>query len=193
MMDRKLILHISILFTCFIFTACTTPQNEQDLKEVSQSGGEPTSPLLPEPTQKSSALATLENMEPIYEIFFDGAVCRVEGPDQITPGEQNFILHNSSDLSATLWVAEYKGEGSYEDHLAWREQYECAHPGARCEDEDGNLESYAKILWMNPIKQANEGTSIYYRVYDLTSSGEYLIYIGSNNLGWLCMPFSVGN
>lgn len=192
-MDRKSILLISFLLTCLVFTACSNAQNEQDINDVSQSGVEPTSTLLPEPTQKLPALATLENMVPDYEIFFDGVTCRVEGPNQISLGEHNFILHNTSDLSATLWVAPYTGEGSFEAHLAWREQNKCAQPGARCEDEDGNLESYDQIRWVNAVKQAKEGTSIYYKVYDLTSSGEYLIYVGSNNLGWLCMPFSVGS
>ncbi len=203
-MKRKSNPLIGIFFASLVFTACNGAQSKQDINTVSQSGEEttisnevvkekPTSTPLPEPTQKPPMLATLENMEPDFEIFFDGVDCLVTGPSQVTLGEHNFILHNASDLIATLWVAVYQSEGSFEDHLAWRDENGCAHPGARCEDEDGNLKSYSLIRWLNAIKQAQEGTSVYYKVYDLNMPQEHLIYIGSNNVGWLCVPFKVGN
>jgi hypothetical protein len=144
-----------------------------------------------EPTSKPVMLQTLEVGIPDFEVFFDGNDCIVKGPDDIKKGEYLVVLHNQTELMANLTLMNYPGEGSYEEHLAWRENNNCGQ-GIRCENEKGELLSY-NAVWMNAIKQSTDGITTSYKIYDVSFDRQYSFYVGSDNRGWLCGSVEVIN
>ena len=147
----------------------------------------------PEVTKKPTTLDQLKEMDPTYEIFFDGEECIVEGPAELTPGEYFFILHNQTDLPAILWLGDYFGEGSFDDHMLWREE-NCEGQGSHCENEEGIGIDYSNVRWMNAKKQANEGRETYYKLYEFSYQRQHIIYVASDAWwGWLCAPIQISN
>ena len=147
----------------------------------------------PEETSKPTTLNQLKAMDPNYEIFIDGKECIVEGPAELSTGEYLFILHNQTDLPATLWLANYYGEGSYENHLLWRDE-NCGGQGSHCEDEEGNYISYPNVAWINAKKQAQDGIETYYKIYNITYQRQYLIEVSIDAWwGFLCAPIQVSD
>ncbi|HDD62518.1 MAG TPA: hypothetical protein ENF22_08340 [Chloroflexi bacterium] len=190
---KKFFYLIPVIALCMVACGSTEiPLTALDTESpTTPSAPEPTQEPTQKPTQKPPALATLESGEPDYIVTFDGKSCIVEGPAEVSPGEYLVVLYNQTDLPATLWVALYQSEGSYEDHLLWREE-NCGGQGTNCKDEDGREMSYNLIRWSNAKNQAQDGIKVYYKVYDLTIQREHVIWVSSDSWwGWLCAPFQV--
>jgi hypothetical protein len=167
-----------------ILTSCSASTSELPLSTDTPPEAESTSSL---PT----SLDILKAMEPTFEIFFDGESCVVEGPSAINPGEHLFVLHNDTDLPASVTIGSYFGEGSYEDHYQWREE-NCGGQGTDCKDSDGIDISYSLATWYSPKKLAREGQQTYYKLFDISMKREYNIWVYSNGVyGWLCAPFQI--
>ncbi len=140
----------------------------------------------PAGTVTPTILEILKAMNPTYEIYFDGEECIVEGPSELNTGEYFFILHNQDELPATLWLGSYFGEGTFENHLLWREE-NCEGQGSHCDEI-----SYSFATWNNPKKQAHEGRETYYKVYDIPLEREYFITVSLDGWwGWLCTSIQV--
>ena len=145
----------------------------------------------PSGTATPTTLEILKAMTPAYEVYFDGEECIVEGPSEINTGEYFIILHNQTDLPAILGLGSYFGEGTFDEHLLWREE-NCGGQGSHCEDDEGNEIGYSFATWYFPNKQAHEGRETYYKVYDITLEREYLITVSLDGWwGWLCAPIQV--
>ena len=169
---------INLLLVLFLFVFVTGCQS---------SDVEP--PPTPEPTSRPALLQTLEVRTPDFEIFFDDENCTVEGPDEIKIGEYFVVLHNDVDLPAQFFIDRYTGEGSFEDHLAWREE-KCGGQGSHCEEED----YYPRVALLNAISQANDGHKTYYKVFNFTMPGNYIIGVSKDGWwGWMCKPLTVTN
>lgn len=149
--------------------------------------------ILPTETpSKPTTLDLLKEIDPTFEVFFDGESCEVEGPSEISFGEHLFILHNDTDLPASITLGSYFGDGSFEDHFQWREE-NCGGQGTHCEDKDGNLISYAEATWYSPKKSAKEEQLTYYKLFQIDMEREYVIWVYSDGFwGWLCAPFQAG-
>ena len=168
-----------------IVTSCNTSTNDPSLATDSPSEIETKS------TSQPTSLDILKAMDPTFEIYFDGESCEVEGPSEINPGEYLFVLHNDTDLPASVTIGSYFGEGSYENHFQWREE-NCGGQGTDCKDADGNNISYSLATWYNTKKLAKEGKQTYYKLFDISMKREYNIWVYSDGIyGWLCAPFNV--
>ncbi len=147
----------------------------------------------PAETAAPTTLDILKAMSPDYQVYFDGEECIVEGPSEINTGEYFIILHNQTDLLLILGLGSYFGEGTFDDHLLWREE-NCGGQGSRCEDDEGHFFSYLFDTWYFPKKQANEGRETYYRLYDITMERQYYIIVELDGYWpWLCAPIQVSN
>jgi hypothetical protein len=174
-----------------VIALCMAACGSTEVQQTAPDTQAPTTTSIPEPTQKPPALAKLEAMEPDFIVTFDGKSCIVEGPAEVSQGEYLVVFYNQTDLPATLWVAPYQSEGSYEDHSHWREE-NCGGQGGHCEDKDGNEIGYSLIGWPNAINQAQEGNNVYYKVYDIKIQREHVIWVSSNAWwGWMCAPLQV--
>jgi len=145
----------------------------------------------PAGTKAPSTLEILKDMDPTYEIFFDGEECIVEGPSELNTGEYLFILNNQTDLPANLSLGSLFGERTFDDYLLWQEE-NCGGEGSHCEDDDGQYISFEFATWYNPKKQANEGIETQYKLFDINMEREYLIWVDLDMWwGWLCAPIQV--
>ena len=177
-----------IIMTLFFSSGCGPSLEDQAATSAAQ-----TAAAVTDTPSSPTTLDNLKDMDPTYEIFFDGETCIVDGPAELTPGEYMFILHNETDLPATLWLASYFGEGSFDDHLLWKEE-NCGGQGSHCENAEGNMISYSLISWGNAKKQAQEGIEDYYKIYDISYIREHAIYVSSDGWwGWICAPIQVSN
>ena len=126
-------------------------------------------------------------------MYFDEDGCTVEGPSELKIGEYLIVLHNQTDLPANLWLGSYFGEGTFDNHLKWREEI-CGGQGTHCEDDEGNEMGYEFLTWHGPIKQAKEGEETYYKIYEVKMKRQYFLWVSSDRWwGWLCSPIQVSN
>jgi len=147
--------------------------------------------IISEGTAAPTTLEILKAMTPAYEVYFDGEECIVEGPSELSTGEYFIILHNQTDLPLVLWLGSYFGEGTFDNHLLWREE-NCGGQGTHCEDDEGNEIGYSFAKWHNPNKQAHEGIETYYKLYDITMERQYFIWVSLDRWwGWNCVPIQV--
>lgn len=168
-----------------ILTSCSASTSQQPLSTDTATEAESTTSSQP------TSLDILKAMDPTFEIYFDGESCVVEGPSEINPGEHLFVLHNDTDLPASVTIGSYFGEGSYEDHYQWREE-NCGGQGSDCKDADGNNMSYTLASWYSAKRSANEGRQTYFKLFDISMKKEHNIWVYSNSIyGWLCAPFNV--
>jgi len=147
----------------------------------------------PAGTAAPTTLEILKAMSPDYHVYFDGEECIVEGPSELNTGEYFIILHNQTDLPLVLWLGSYFGEGTFDNHLLWREE-NCGGQGTHCEDDEGNEITYSFAKWHNPNKQANEGIETYYKAYDITMERQHFIWVSLDRWwGCNCAPIQVSN
>ncbi len=196
MMDSSRKLLIIVLFLiAMLITACGSVPVEETLTDAPL----PTLTLIPTKaftatpagTSTPTTLEILRARDPDFEIIFNDQGCTLFGPKEITRGEYLVVLHNQTELPAVLWMENYFGGGSFDDHLRWGEE-NCGGQGTHCEDEDGNAISYSKVTWMGPKKQANDGIKTYYKVYDVKQAREHSFWVSLDRWwGWLCAPVQV--
>jgi len=117
------------------------------------------------------------------EITFDGNTCAVAGPQQVTTGEQVFLLTNLSGRSAYLWVGrQYPG-------VTWQDVLDAMGPSG----------SYSTVPQGVAIVVSDhlafEGTTLSYRQYTFQFEGEYHVVVEGRRgdlMGfWPCGPFTV--
>lgn len=198
MMDSSRKLLIIVLFLiAMLITACGSAPVEETATDTQS----PTLTLIPTKaftatpagTSTPTTLEILQAKDPDFEIIFNDQGCTLFGPMEITRGEYLVVLHNQTELPAVLWMANYFGGGSFDDHLRWREE-NCGGQGTHCEDEDGNEISYSLVAWMGPKLQANVGEEVYYKVYDVKNAREHSFWVSLDRWwGWLCAPVQVNN
>lgn len=198
MMDssRKLLI-IMLFLIAMLITACGSAPVEETATDTQS----PTLTIIPTKaftatpagTSTPTTLEILQAKDPDFEIIFNDQGCTLFGPMEITRGEYLVVLHNQTELPAVLWMANYFGGGSFDDHLRWREE-NCGGQGTHCEDEDGNEISYSLVAWMGPKLQANVGEEVYYKVYDVKNAREHSFWVSLDRWwGWLCAPVQVNN
>lgn len=194
--SRKLLIIVLFLIAMLI-TACGSAPGEGTATDTQS----PTLTLIPTKaftatpagTSTPTTLEILQAKDPDFEIIFNDQGCTLFGPMEITRGEYLVVLHNQTELPAVLWMANYFGGGSFDDHLRWREE-NCGGQGTHCEDEDGNEISYSLVAWMGPKLQANVGEEVYYKVYDVKNAREHSFWVSLDRWwGWLCAPVQVNN
>jgi len=181
----------ALMLLCILLSACG-PSPEQEAPPNTHLPS-PTIQITKTPagTAAPTTLEILKDMDPTYEINFDGEECIVEGPSELNPGEYVVILHNQTDLPLNLWLGSYFGEGTFDDHLLWREE-NCGGQGTHCEDEEGNEISYTFAKWHNPLKQAQEGKETYFKLYEITLERQYFLWVSLDRWwGWNCAPIQV--
>lgn len=192
--SRKLLIIVLFLIAMLI-TACRSVPVEETATDTQS----PTLTLIPTKaftatpagTSTPTTLEILQAKDPDFEIIFNDEGCTLFGPKEITRGEYLVVLHNQTELPAVLWMANYFGGGSFDDHLRWREE-NCGGQGTHCEDEDGNEISYSLVAWMGPKLQANVGEEVYYKVYDVKQAREHSFWVSSDRWwGWLCASIDV--
>lgn len=177
---------LMIITVVLILPACSPSSGEQP-----QSSPTPSAAPTKETSSEPSTLDILKELEPTFNVHFDGEDCEVEGPSEIKKGEYLFVLHNQTDLPASVTIGSYFGDGSYQDHFQWREEI-CGGQGTKCLDEDGNGISYSMATWYSPLKTANEEELTYYKLFKVDMTREYVIWVYSDGWwGWLCAPFQV--
>ena len=168
-----------------ILTSCSPLPEEHPLPTETPPEAETAS------TSQPTSLDILKAMDPTFEIFFDGESCVVEGPSEINVGEYLFVLHNDTDLPASITIGSYFGEGSYNDHFQWREE-NCGGQGTDCKDDNGKNMSYTLATWYSAKRRANEGRQTYFKLFDISMKREHNIWVYSDGIyGWLCAPFIV--
>jgi hypothetical protein len=173
------------LVVLVILTACSSFANQQPLSADTPVETESTSSSQP------TTLDILKAMDPTFEVYFDGESCEVEGPSEINVGDHLFVLHNDTDLPASVTIGSYLSEGSYDDHFQWREE-NCGGQGTDCKDSDGNDISYSLATWYSPKKLASENQETYFKLFEVNMKREYNIWVYSDGVfGWLCAPFIV--
>lgn len=192
--SRKLLIIMTLLLTLTIASCGPTP-TEEAAPDTPQPSKTPQPTIAPTATPAGTSTPTyleiLQARPPDFEITFTNQGCIVFGPKEITPGEYLVVLHNQTELPAVLWMANYYGGGSFEDHMQWREE-NCGGQGTHCEDEDGNEMSYELVTWMGPKIQANDGIMSYYKVYDVKQAREHSFWVAWDGWwGWLCAPVQV--
>ena len=191
--NKGLIIGVIFLIFSLSISGCG-PSPEQETA-ANTSIPSPTIQIIktPEGTAAPTTLEILKAMTPSYEVYFDGVECIVEGPSELNTGEYFFILHNQTDPPASLGLGSYFGEGTFDDHLLWREE-NCGGQGSHCEDDEGQLKTYTYVTRYNPNKVAREGIETYYVVYDITMERQYSIVVYSDGWwSWLCAPIQVSN
>ena len=192
LLNKKSWIGLGIILVALFLSGCGPASEEQTAAVQEVSVSEPTlTPAIqitktPAGTAPPTTLEMLKALSPDYQIYIDGEECIVEGPSELTTGEYFFILHNQDELPATLWLGSYFSEGTFENHLLWREE-NCGGQGSHCDHI-----SYAFATWYNAKKQAQEGRETYYKVYDITLEREYFIWVSLDGWwGWNCAPIQV--
>ena len=194
--SRKLMIIVVFLFAMLI-TAC----GSSPVEEAPTDTPLPTLTLLPTKaftatpagTSTPTTLEILQAKDPDFEIIFNDEGCTVFGPKEITPGEYLVVLHNQNELPANLWMENYFGGGSFEDHLHWREE-NCGGQGTHCEDEDGGEINYTLMTLMGPKLQAHDDIKTYYKVYEVKQAREHSFWVSLDMWwAWLCAPIQVNN
>jgi hypothetical protein len=193
-LTRKLLINLTFLVV-FTITACGPTSTEEAIPDTPQPSKTPQPTIAPTETPAGTpTLTTLEILQarpPDFELTFTDEGCTVFGPKEINRGEYLVVLHNQTELPTVLWMANYYGGGSFEDHMLWREE-NCGGQGTHCEDEDGNEMGYGLVTWMGPNIQANDGIKTYYKVYDVKQAREHSLWVALDGFwGWLCAPIQV--
>jgi hypothetical protein len=191
---RKLLI-IVLFLVALLITACGSAPVEETAPDTQS----PTLTLMPTKastatpagTSTPTTLEILQDKDPDFEIIFNDEGCTLFGPMEITRGEYLVVLHNQTELPAVLWMENYFGGGSFDDHLRWREE-NCGGQGTHCEDEDGNEISYSLVTWMGPKLQAHDGIQTYYKIYEVKQAREHSFWVSLDRWwGWLCAPVQV--
>jgi hypothetical protein len=192
--SRKLLIIVLFLITMLITACGSAPVEETAIDDPL-----PTLTLVPTiaftatpaGTPTPTTLDILQAKDPDFEIIFNDQGCTLFGPMEITRGEYLVVLHNQTELPAVLWMENYFGGGSFDDHLRWREE-NCGGQGTHCEDEDGNEISYSLVTWMGPKLQAHDGIQTYYKIYEVKQAREHSFWVSLDRWwGWLCAPVQV--
>jgi len=192
--SRKLLIIVLFLITMLITACGSAPVEETAIDDPL-----PTLTLTPTiaftatpvGTPTPTTLEILQARDPDFEIIFNDQGCTLFGPMEITRGEYLVVLHNQTELPAVLWMENYFGGGSFDDHLRWREE-NCGGQGTHCEDEDGNEISYSLVTWMGPKLQAHDGIQAYYKIYEVKQAREHSFWVSLDRWwGWLCAPVQV--
>ena len=173
--SMKVILSFLGLAVSICLTACSPFSGDQTLPSAA--------PPLAETTATSSKptnLDILKEMDPTFGIFIDGEECEVDGQSEIKFGEYLFVLHNDTDLPASMTIGSYFSEGSSQDHSLWREE-NCGGQGAHCEAEEGTGISYSLATWYNPKKLAQDEESAYIKLFEVNMEREYVIWVYSDH------------
>ncbi|MEE8355966.1 MAG: hypothetical protein V3R33_01540 [Anaerolineales bacterium] len=187
----KLLIFVLVLIAMLITACASSPVEEAPTVAPLPSLTVTPTTATPAGTYTPTTLEILQARVPDFEITFNDQGCTVFGPKEITRGEYLVVLHNQTELPANLWMYNYFGEGSFEDHLHWREE-NCGGQGTHCEDEDGGEIMYSLVTWMGPKLQAHDGINTYYKVYDVKQAREHSFWVSMDMWwGWLCAPIQV--
>lgn len=193
----KVVIFILFLLLIILCSACSPTEEKsavvptEKIKEDSTEVQQPSATPEPSPTAKSTTLDFLQSLEPDFEVFFDGEDCVVEGPSEISLGEYLVVVYNETEINTQGWMANYHKEGSFDDHLLWREE-NCGGQGTHCEDENGVGISYNLVSWMFPTKQARDGAESHYTLWEVKQTREHSIVVTDDReFEWLCSAIQV--
>ncbi len=176
---------VFLLVALLLVTACATTQPAPTSTPLPPTEPPPTP--LPEPTNLPPPEPTETPLSPpLFEVFFDGTDCTVEGPTELPPGDYAFTFIDESEWKGELWLINLDEDKTFQDNLDLQSE-----PG----------EWYAKPSWAHydvqvssqydlPEDEASEGRRVHTSAWRLNKVAEHTIfcYVPSPVKLWFAAP-----